>query len=56
MRAMKRLGLALLLAFYVGLTPFALQGKPLAILTVLGTLTIILYLVRSLASNRLTSN
>ena len=56
MRSMKRLGLALLLALYVGLTPFALQGRPLAILTGLGALTVVLFLVRSLASIRYPSS
>ena len=53
---MKRLGLALLLALYVGLTPFALQGTPFVILTGLGALTVILFLVRSLTSNRYPSS
>jgi hypothetical protein len=47
---MKRLGIALLMALYVGLAPFALGKEPLTMVTTMLALSLILYLVRRLAT------
>lgn len=51
MSGMKRLSIALLLALYVGLAPFAVGGAPLAAATALVALSLIAFLVRRLATN-----
>jgi hypothetical protein len=47
---MRRLGIALLLALYVGLAPFALGRGSLAAVTTLVALSAILFLVKQLAA------
>lgn len=47
---MRRLSIAMLMALYVGLAPFAMGTRPLSLLTVSLALGGILYLVRRLAS------
>ena len=47
---MMRLGIAMLMALYVGMAPFALAKEPLMALTAILALSLILLLVRRLAA------
>ena len=49
MASMRRFSIAILLALYVGVVPFALGGQPLAALSAVLGLAAILLLIRRLA-------